>query len=64
MNINEIKAVLGDKPKHLGKDNSVQNQLRDAGLQQAVSAQDNQHTYDSPRYRARFSIYMFEYVCS
>jgi hypothetical protein len=41
MNISEIKAFLGDKPKHLGQDNSVQNQLRDTGLRQAIGAQGN-----------------------
>jgi hypothetical protein len=41
MNISQLKAFLGDKPQHLGKDNSIQNQLRDAGLQQAIVAQSN-----------------------
>ena len=39
MNINQLNAFLGDKPLHLGKDNSLQNQLRDAGLVQAVRLQ-------------------------
>ncbi|QHJ12108.1 hypothetical protein FX988_02359 [Paraglaciecola mesophila] len=35
MNINEIKAFMHDKPTHLGAANSMQNKLRDAGLEQA-----------------------------
>ncbi|GAC34927.1 DUF5610 domain-containing protein [Paraglaciecola polaris] len=35
MNINEIKAFMGEKPAHLGDKNSLQNQLRDSGLEQA-----------------------------
>ena len=42
MNISQLKAFLGDKPQHLGKENSIQNQLRDSGLKQAISVQDNQ----------------------
>lgn len=42
MNINQLKAFLGDKPQHLGNENSIQNQLRDAGLKQAVSGQNTQ----------------------
>lgn len=42
MNINQLKAFLGDKPAHLGSENSVQNQLRDSGLQQAAALQANQ----------------------
>jgi len=41
MNISQLKAFLGDKPQHLGKDTSIQNQLRDAGLKQAISGQNN-----------------------
>ena len=41
MNISQLKAFLGDKPQHLGKDTSFQNQLRDAGLKQAISGQNN-----------------------
>lgn len=42
MNISQLKAFLGDKPQHLGNDNSIKNQLRDAGLKQAISGQDSQ----------------------
>ena len=41
MNISQLKAFLGDKPQHLGNENSIQNQLRDAGLKQAISAQNS-----------------------
>ena len=44
MNISQLKAFLGDKPQHLGNENSIQNQLRDAGLKQATSAQNSQAT--------------------
>ena len=42
MNINQIKAFLGDKPQHLGNENSIQNQLRETGLKQAISGQNDQ----------------------
>jgi hypothetical protein len=42
MNINQLKVHLGDKPKHLGSENSIQNQLRDDGLKQAINLQNNQ----------------------
>jgi hypothetical protein len=42
MNINQLNAFLGDKPQHLGNENSIKNQLRDVGLQQAISGQNNQ----------------------
>jgi hypothetical protein len=42
MNISQLKAFLGDKPQHLGNDNSIQNQLRDTGLKQAISGQNSQ----------------------
>jgi hypothetical protein len=42
MNINQLSAFLGDKPQHLGNENSIKNQLRDVGLQQAISGQNNQ----------------------
>ena len=41
MNISQLKAFLGDKPQHLGNDNSIQNQLREAGLKQAISGQNS-----------------------
>jgi hypothetical protein len=42
MNISQLKAFLGDKPQHLGNENSIQNQLRDAGLKQVISGQHSQ----------------------
>jgi hypothetical protein len=42
MNISQLKAFLGDKPQHLGNENSIQNQLRDASLKQAISGQNNE----------------------
>jgi hypothetical protein len=42
MNINQLKVYLSDKPKHLGSENSIQNQLRDDGLKQAINLQNNQ----------------------
>ncbi|MFT2092360.1 DUF5610 domain-containing protein [Paraglaciecola sp. 2405UD69-4] len=39
MNINQLKAFLGDKPQHLGAENSIQNKLRDSGLEQAMRTQ-------------------------
>ncbi|MEP1554598.1 MAG: DUF5610 domain-containing protein [Paraglaciecola sp.] len=41
MNISQLKAFLGDKPQHLGSENSLQNQLRDSGLEQAARNQSN-----------------------
>lgn len=42
MNISQLKAFLGDKPQHLGNENSIQNQLRDDGLKQAIKGQNSQ----------------------
>ncbi|MFT5839536.1 MAG: hypothetical protein ACI9UT_002041, partial [Flavobacteriales bacterium] len=42
MNINQLKAFLGDKPQHLGNEVSIQNQLRDSGIEQAMSVQNSQ----------------------
>jgi hypothetical protein len=42
MNISQLKAFLGDKPQHLGNEASIQNQLRDSGLKQAMSVQKSQ----------------------
>ena len=42
MNISQIKAFLGDKPQHLGNENSIQNQLRESGLKQVISGQNIQ----------------------
>ncbi|MCF2947257.1 DUF5610 domain-containing protein [Paraglaciecola aquimarina] len=41
MNINQLKAFLSEKPQHLGSKDSIQNQLRDSGLQQAMDTQSN-----------------------
>lgn len=40
MNISQLKAFLGDKPQHLGNENSIKNQLREEGLKQAISGQN------------------------
>jgi hypothetical protein len=42
MNISQLKVFLGDKPQHLGNENSMQNQLRDTGLKQAINGQNSQ----------------------
>jgi hypothetical protein len=42
MNISQLKTFLGDKPQHLGNENSIQNQLRDTGLKQAINGQNSQ----------------------
>jgi hypothetical protein len=42
MNINQLKAFLGEKPPYLGNESSIQNQMRESGLQQAASFQTNQ----------------------
>lgn len=42
MNVNQLKAFLGDKPAHLGADTSLKNQLRESGLRQAATLQANQ----------------------
>lgn len=47
MNISQIKAFLSDKPQHLGNANSIQNQLRETGLKQAISVQSNQVSQSS-----------------
>ena len=41
MNISQLKAFLSEKPQHLGGKDSIQNQLRDSGLRQAIDAQGN-----------------------
>ena len=56
MNINEIKTVLGEKPKHLGTDNSVQNQLRDAGLRQAANGPDNKTSILTSQFSSETSV--------
>ncbi|NCP66174.1 MAG: hypothetical protein GW763_06520 [Paraglaciecola sp.] len=55
MNINQLKAFLGDKPLHLGKDNSLQNQLRDAGLEQAVRLQEKQNIQQTDKFSSSIS---------
>ncbi|MGJ8679108.1 DUF5610 domain-containing protein [Paraglaciecola sp.] len=41
MNVNQLKAFLSEKPQHLGDKDSIQNQLRDSGLKQAMDVQSN-----------------------
>lgn len=50
MNISQLKAFLGDKPQHLGNENSVQNQLRESGLRQALSVQSSQSAIGTDRF--------------
>jgi len=45
MNISQLKDFLGDKPQHLGNENSIQNQLRETGLKQAITGQNNQTSH-------------------
>jgi hypothetical protein len=45
MNISQLKAFLGNKPQHLGSENSIQNQLREAGLEQATTGQISQASH-------------------
>ena len=56
MNISQIKAFLGDKPPHLGNENSMQNQLREAGLKQAISIQNNQTSQNSDQFSVSISL--------
>ncbi|MFT5676864.1 MAG: hypothetical protein ACI808_002813 [Paraglaciecola sp.] len=56
MNISEMKTVLGEKPKHLGTENSVQNQLRDAGLRQAASGPDNNASILTSQFSSEISV--------
>lgn len=56
MNINQLKAFLGDKPQHLGKENSLQNQLRESGLRQALSVQNNQGAAGADKFSSSVSL--------
>lgn len=56
MNISQLKAFLGDKPQHLGSENSVQNQLRDAGLKQALNAPNTQVTNGLDKFSSSTSL--------
>ena len=56
MNISQLKAFLGDKPQHLGNENSIQNQLRDAGLKQAISGQNNQSSQGVDKFSSSTSL--------
>ncbi|MFT5313014.1 MAG: hypothetical protein ACI8Z9_001498 [Paraglaciecola sp.] len=56
MNISDLKAFLAEKPKHLGPDHSVQNQLRDAGLRQAVGTQGNHVSMQSSQFSSQTSV--------
>ncbi|MFQ3236344.1 MAG: hypothetical protein ACI9C4_001915 [Paraglaciecola sp.] len=51
MNINELKAFMDEKPKHLGAQNSAQNQLRESGLRQIADTQSN----NAPLLTTKFS---------
>ena len=42
MNINQLKAFLGEKPPQLGTESNIQNPLRESALRQAESFQANQ----------------------
>ena len=56
MNISQIKAFLGDKPQHLGSENSIQNQLRETGLKQAISSQNNQTSQKGDQFSFSLSL--------
>lgn len=56
MNINQLKAFLGDKPQHLGKENSLQNQLRESGLRQAINVQNSQVPTGTDRFSSSGSL--------
>ena len=56
MNISQLKAFLGDKPQHLGNEDSIQNQLRDAGLKQAISVQSNQASQSIDQFSSSASL--------
>ena len=56
MNISQLKAFLGDKPQHLGNENSIQNQLRDAGLKQAISGQNSQGSQRADQFSSSTSL--------
>lgn len=56
MNISQLKAFLGDKPQHLGNENSLQNQLRDVGLKQAINGQGNTAGSGADRFSSSTSL--------
>jgi hypothetical protein len=56
MNISQLKAFLGDKPQHLGNETSIQNQLRDTGLKQAISVQNNQTSQKLDQFSSSTSV--------
>lgn len=56
MNINELKAFMSEKPNHLGTHSSIQNQLRDAGLRQAIGSQGNEVTMLSSKLSSNTAI--------
>lgn len=64
MNISQLKAFLGDKPQHLGKETSIQNQLRDAGLTQAISGQNNSISQSVDKFSSSTSFGVRIYVNS
>ncbi|GAC36568.1 DUF5610 domain-containing protein [Paraglaciecola psychrophila] len=56
MNISQLKVFLGDKPQHLGNENSIQNQLRDTGLKQAISGQNSQSSQRLDKFSSSTSL--------
>ena len=56
MNISQLKAFLGDKPQHLGNEDSIQNQMRDAGLKQAISVPNNQASLSVDQFSSSTSL--------
>ncbi|MEP1386150.1 MAG: DUF5610 domain-containing protein [Paraglaciecola sp.] len=61
MNISQLKAFLGDKPQHLGSENSLQNQLRDSGLEQAARNQSNLQKLQSDTFSSSSSFGVWIY---
>ena len=56
MNVSQLKAFLGDNPQHLGNKNSIENQLRDAGLKQAIAGQNNRNSQTIDKFSSSTSI--------
>ena len=56
MNVSDLKAFLAEKPKHLGPEDSVKNQLREAGLRQAVGPQGKYVSILSSQFSSQTSV--------
>ena len=56
MNISQLKASLGDNPQHLGNKNSIQNQLRDTGLKQAIAGEISQTSHRVEQFSSSTSL--------